>query len=409
MFNVNNVMSGVGSAFVRVCQDSVLNRESCIFYLHWMKNWFHCIFIAFSICQATVVFAQFDRLVEVKEGLSPVLIAKLDSICHVYADSNHYPGLAVGVSHVDFNPWLQTYGYANIEKKEVIDPQKHLFRIGSVSKLLTATALAGMVVDGEVNLDVPIATYYPTLPADKRKLTLRQLAGHTAGIRHYFGLEFYSNIPYKDVFEPLNVFIKDSLLFEPGTKYSYSTYGWTLLSAVMEKAAKKPFTQILYDRINKRLRINNLLPDHSDSTHYQRVGFYAWRDQQHILDAPVNNSNKWAGGGLLCSPAELLYIGESLYNNRLVRPDQLDAFTTSLQLPDGTLTNYGVGFRIGTDDDGRRWFGHSGGSIGGTSMLLVFPEHDLAVITLINMTQAEMDGLAHKMAEAIFSYLAEKK
>jgi serine beta-lactamase-like protein LACTB len=361
--------------------------------------------LLFSLSLLHSTQAQFERVVEVKESLSPVLIAKLDSICRVFADSNHYPGLAVGVSHVDHDPWLQTYGYANIEKQEAIDPRTHLFRIGSVSKLLTATALAGMVGEEIVDLDVPISNYYSSLPADKGKLTLRQLAGHTAGIRHYNGFEFYSNLPYKDVFEPLEVFIHDTLLFEPGTKYSYSTYGWTLISAVMEKAAKKPFNQILFERINNRLRINTLLPDHSDSTHYHRVGFYAYRNNEHVLDAVVNNSNKWAGGGLLCSPEELLHIGEALYENRLVRPDLLAAFTTSLQLPDGSLTNYGVGFRVGADANGRRWFGHSGGSIGGSSMLLVFPEHDLAVITLVNMTQAEMNGLAYVIADAVHTYM----
>jgi serine beta-lactamase-like protein LACTB len=368
---------------------------------------FRCILFLLLSASLQTAQAQFDRLVEVKEALSPVLIAKLDSICRVFADSNHYPGLAVGVSQVAYDPWMQTYGYANIEKQERIDPQTHLFRIGSVSKLLTATALAGMVGEEIVDLDAPISTYYPALPADKGTLTLRQLAGHTAGIRHYNGFEFYSNIPYKDVFDPLEVFIHDTLLFTPGTQYGYSTYGWTLLSAVMEKAAKKPFTQILFERINKRLRINTLLPDHSDSTHYKRAGFYAYRNNEHVLDAVVDNSNKWAGGGLLCSPEELLYLGEALYTNRLVRPDLLDTFTTSLQLSDGTLTNYGVGFRVGSDDDGRRWFGHSGGSIGGSSMLLVFPEHDLAVITLVNMTQAEMNGLAYVLAEAVFEFLEE--
>jgi CubicO group peptidase (beta-lactamase class C family) len=349
--------------------------------------------------------AQFERLVEVKEQLPDELTSTIDSICQAFSAKHHYPGLAVGVSTSDYDPWLNTYGYAEIGSKTTIDVQKHVFRIGSVSKLITATALAGMVGEGLIDLDVPVSAYYPELPEDQGKLTLRQIAGHTAGIRHYRGFEFYSNLRYTDVFEPLEVFIHDTLLFEPGTRYSYSTYGWTLVSAIMEKAAKKPFLQILYERVNRRLRINTLLPDHKDSTQYHRVTFYAYREGQHVEDAEVDNSNKWAGGGLLCSPEELLYIGEALYSNQLVRPDLLQDFTTSLLLPDGTATNYGVGFRLGSDDGGRKWVGHSGGSIGGTSMLLVFPEYDVAVITLINMTQADMDGLAYVLAKEVFQYL----
>jgi CubicO group peptidase (beta-lactamase class C family) len=70
---------------------------------------------------------------------------------------------------------------------------------------------------------------------------------------------------------------------------------------------------------------------------------------------------------------------------------------------DGTATNYGIGFATGQDDAGRAWCGHAGGSVGGTSMLLIYPEHDLVVVTLVNLSGAEMDRLAWRIADVLLS------
>jgi serine beta-lactamase-like protein LACTB, mitochondrial len=162
-------------------------------------------------------------------------------------EQGHFPGLAVAVVDAKKNIWTSGYGYANLEKKLPVDPAEHLFRIGSISKTVTASGLARLYERGEINLDLPISTYYRDCPKQLRNLTLRQVSGHLAGIRHYRGLEFLSNIHYNNVTDPLEVFIHDTLLCLPGDKFNYSTYAWTLVSAVMEKSIQKPFTTIIAD------------------------------------------------------------------------------------------------------------------------------------------------------------------
>ncbi len=124
--------------------------------------------------------------------------------------------------------WAEGFGYANVEARTPVWPSTR-FRIGSVSKTLTATALGLLVEDGRLDLDVPIQRYVPDFPVKRYPITTRQLAGHLAGIRHYRGDEFLSNRLYPSVRVALDVFEDDSLLFEPGTQYSYSTYGWSLI------------------------------------------------------------------------------------------------------------------------------------------------------------------------------------
>jgi CubicO group peptidase (beta-lactamase class C family) len=146
-------------------------------------------------------------------------------------------------------------------------------------------------------LDAPISDYYKGFPPDKMNLTLRQLGGHQAGIRHYAGLEFFSNIHYINCIDPLEIFIHDTLLFAPGTRYSYSTYGWTVVSAVMEKDLKMPFPEIIHRDVVTPLHLKDLKPDQVDSIHYQRVHFYEYQDSVFQVSPVVDNSNKWAGGG----------------------------------------------------------------------------------------------------------------
>ena len=153
----------------------------------------------------------------------------VDSICLRQMDTAGLPGLAVVIAKGRDIILSKGYGYADRDRQGRIEPDVHLFRIGSISKSVTAAALARMAARRQIDLDAPIGTYLPALPADKGALTLRQIGGHLAGIRHYNGFEFLSQQRYQDVLQPLDVFIRDTLLFEPGTKYAYSTYGWTLI------------------------------------------------------------------------------------------------------------------------------------------------------------------------------------
>lgn len=137
--------------------------------------------------------------------------------------------------------WSKGFGYADIENQIPVDPSLTKFRIGSVSKTLTAAAMGDLMKKDRLDPDTIVQTYVPDFPKKEYEITVRQVAGHTAGIRHYRGIEFMSSKLFKTVDEGRAIFEDDPLLFEPGTQYSYSSYGWNLISAVIEGASEEDF------------------------------------------------------------------------------------------------------------------------------------------------------------------------
>ena len=160
---------------------------------------------------------------------------RADEMIKAFLAEAKVPGLSVSISQKGNLVFSKGYGYTDTEKKVPVDPSKTKFRIGSVSKTLTAAGLALLYQQGKIDLDAPIEKYVPVWPKKEHKITLRQLGGHLAGIRHYKGMEFYSSKNYPTVSDGLVIFMNDPLINTPGTEYSYSSYGWNLISAAMEK------------------------------------------------------------------------------------------------------------------------------------------------------------------------------
>ena len=117
------------------------------------------------------------------------------------------------------------------------------FRLGSVSKTLTAAAVALLHDRVRIDLDAPVQRYVPAYPEKQWTLTTRQLMGDIAGV-HVIRGDNNDSMPARDcasLDEALRIVAVEPLLFEPGTKYRFSTNGWILLSAVVEAAAGEPF------------------------------------------------------------------------------------------------------------------------------------------------------------------------
>jgi len=146
------------------------------------------------------------------------------------------PGLALAVALDGKIVFSEGFGYADLEERVPVWPTTK-YRIGSVSKPLTATALMELVEAGKVDLDSPVQKYVPSFPDKGAVVTVPMVAGHLGGIRHYQGDEFHIQRHYANVLEGLKIFENDPLVAPPGTKFSYSSYGYNLLSAVVESAA----------------------------------------------------------------------------------------------------------------------------------------------------------------------------
>lgn len=316
---------------------------------------------------------------------------------------SHFPGIAVAVAVNGKLVWAEGFGYADMAGKTPVDPAKHQFRIGSISKSLTASALAKLYEAGKVDLDAPIQTYVPSFPEKRWPITLRQLGGHLAGIRHYQGDEFLSSKKYETVLEGLDIFKNDPLQHEPGSKYAYSSYGWNLISAAMEAAAGEEFLTYVDETVFKPLKMSHTVPEHMERSYPDRVSFYELKDDVAQLAPYVDNSYKWAGGGFIGTAEDLIRFGNAHLKPGYLKANTLQLWTTPQIKNDGKATNYGIGWSSNNDNKNRHWYGHSGGSVGGTSYLIIYPESQLVVVTLVNLSNAKFDNLPFRIANQFLS------
>jgi serine beta-lactamase-like protein LACTB len=292
------------------------------------------------------------------------------------------PGLQIAVAVNGRLVWSAGFGYADRERGQPV-ARTTMFQIGSISKTLTGDAVALLVAEHKLDLDAPIQRYVPSFPEKRWPITARELAGHQSGIRHYHRdghAENYTTTHYPTVLSSLVMFAGDSLEFEPGTRFGYSTYGYTLLSAAIESASGADFLTLMSNRVFRPLGMLHTAPDQIDSVIVDRAQKYD-RDETtfRIYPAPrVDNSYKWAGGGFLSSAEDLVRFGNAHLAPGYLQSASLDLLFTPVRIRDGKPaainragSGYGIGWVIGRDARGRRIVGNDGGAIGGTAELFV--------------------------------------
>jgi len=301
------------------------------------------------------------------------------------------PGVQVAVAVNGKLVWSEGFGYADTERKKPVTRETQ-FRIGSVSKPLTATAVALLYEQGKLDLDAPVQRYVPSFPDKGYPITTRQLAGHLAGIRHYKDQEFYSNRRFATVLDGLKIFQDDSLLFPPGTRFSYTSYGWNLISAVVEGASGDDFLHYMATHVFRPLRLRHTAPDRADSViagrsqPYQRDSGGGYR-----ITPAVDNSYKWAGGGFVSTAEDLVAFGSALLEPGFLKPETLDLLFTSQRTSAGEQTGYGIVFFVTTDSLGHRWAFHGGGAVGGTAAFGLDRDSRVVVAILTNLSEAPLE------------------
>ena len=324
--------------------------------------------------------------------------ALLDSVM----DAHAIPGLSVAVGKWSQVIWSEGFGFSDLTHDVTVTPLTK-FRIGSVSKPITAAALAVLVEAGALDLDAPVQTYVPSFPEKRLPVTTRQLAGHIGGIRHYRGMENLSAVRYPTVPSGLAMFQDDSLINEPGTEFSYSSHGWNLISAVIEGASGESFLDYMDRVVFGPLGMRHTVAGHTDLVIPHRTRFYTATPDGEVVNAPfVDNSYKWAGGGFLSTPEDLLIFANAHLSAGFLQAETLELLFTSQRLRNGDETGYGIGWRTSVNSVGETVVSHSGGSVGGRTILTLNRDTGLIVAIVANLSQAPMSGGLAARVEELF-------
>ncbi len=332
--------------------------------------------------------------------------AAIDSarnLVETFMDKTDIPGASVTVMIDGRIVWSEGFGFADLELQTPVRAGLTKFRVGSVSKPITAAALGVLHDQGKIDLDAPIQQYAPSFPEKRGEVTLRLLAGHLAGIRHYRGDEFLSARRYTSVDEGLEIFAADTLLFMPGADYQYSSYGWNLISAAIEQAADRDFLTYVDQVVFSPLGMTNTAPDYTDSLVLHRSRFYTTTDDGRVINAPyVDNSYKWAGGGFVATTDDLARFAHAHLEPGYLSASTLETWLQPQQKSNGESTGYGIGWPRRNDDHGHTWVGHSGGSVGGITQMIAYPEHKVIVAMLTNSDNVQYGEVHHQIAHLFF-------
>lgn len=297
------------------------------------------------------------------------------------------PSLSAAVGLNGRLVWAGTVGYADLEAAIGAD-QDSLYRFGSVAKSMTAAVVMRLVEQGRIDIEREFAHYVTDYSTSNAGFTLRHLLSHQAGIRHYEDQfrENLSNREYASTRDAAAIVENDPLLFSPGSNYHYTTYGYTLLSLAMERATAISFGDLMQEQLFVPLRMDATVLEATGNGSKAEVAAPYLYLAEYLLPAPqVNLSYKYAGGGVLSTPSDVVRFGNGLLGTELLGEPSLRELWTIDPLANGDPSpgSYGLGFGIGEDDRGRV-VEHGGMSVGGSAYLLIYPEERVVVALAAN-------------------------
>jgi CubicO group peptidase (beta-lactamase class C family) len=296
------------------------------------------------------------------------------------------PGFAAAIWKGGAIAWSFAGGKADLENAADVSPRTR-FRIGSLSKLLTAAAAVRLADRGALDLDAPIQQYVPSFPQKEGKITARLLLGHLAGIKHYGNADYINRQRYTKVVDTLKPIQDAPLLHAPGSKYFYSSYGFNLLGAALETAASQDFLAVIRREVSEPAGMASTVADENDRVIAGRTRFYTLSGDQ-VANAPYTDlSDRWPSGGFLSTAEDLARFGGLHLSDGFLKPEIRRSIFTSQATADGKETGTGFAWRIATLG-GKRVFHHGGDAVGGRAFLLLRPEDGIAVAMLANLNFA---------------------
>jgi CubicO group peptidase (beta-lactamase class C family) len=322
---------------------------------------------------------------------------------------NNLAGLSVAVGIDGEIVWTEAFGFADIENRSPVTPS-HRFRTGTASIVFTSAAVGLLLDEGRLQLDDEIQKYVPEFPHKQWPVTVRQVMGQVAG----FPTEDPDNgvLTFRHCERPADavaIFAKQPLLFQPGTQYCDSTFGWVLLSAVVEAAADRPFETFLNERVFRPLGILDTFkesvtnPPSDAATSYNPR--FAAKPTYGLTPLPkFDYSCHMGSNGFLSTPSDLVRFGMAINGGKLLRPQTVQILQTPQRLTSGEFTSYGLGWELKTltlAGGQVQVAGHNGHFwVEDVASLLTVPERGLAVAVMSNVSFAGTPSIAERIVEA---------
>lgn len=320
-------------------------------------------------------------------------VPRIRSIVRAVHDKQKNVGLSAAVMHHGRLVYSEGMGFADVENHVPFTTATRS-TAASVTKAFTGTTLAILADSGVIDLDAPIGRYVPEFhPPGSDRITLRLLAAHLGGVRHYRANERtpeFLNRHFDDVKDIVSLVANDTLIDNPGDSYHYSSYGYNLLAAAIQSATHKPFATVVDELLFRPLKLNDTRFDDIRIVIDKRARHYAYNDPwtyavtTELRRVPeFDYSYNMGGGNIITTAEDLVKFGQVV-----IRPGRLTRGALSLTQTEKrgakTATNWGLGWFVNPDSAGHRMI-HVNGSFPGTqAALYVYPDDDIAVSVISN-------------------------
>jgi CubicO group peptidase (beta-lactamase class C family) len=328
-------------------------------------------------------------------------------------NSSNAPGAAVIVIRNGQAVFRRGYGVSDLRTVHPIDETTN-FRLASVTKQFTATAIMLLAHDGKLRYDDHLTDFFPESPAYGKAITVRNLLNHTSGLPDYEDIltAQYPNTPDDKIPQihdagVLKLLEQQSVgKFPPGSKWDYSNSGYATLAMIVEKVSGKPFGQFLQERIFTPLQMTNTLAYEEGKNEVPRRAYGHSKENGTWRETDQSSTSAVLGdGGIYSSLDDLAKWDRALRDHTLLSAEEMKPALTPVQPSAGAAKNsegepvsYGFGWFLDPYHGHQRMW-HYGETVGFRTVIERFPDDQLTVIILANRADADSQTLALKVAD----------
>ena len=343
-----------------------------------MKILFYCFWVAFSLQANAQHYARLD--VYLREEMT----------------ANHFNGVVL-VAHKDNIILEKGYGMADMELGVPVSTD-HIFKIGSLTKPITATGVLMLAEGGDLLLNDSICSYIRNCPSSWVPIQISHLINHTSGLQDLF--EEIACAPVQETAAEIDKTIAriENLnpVDDPGSIYRYNNFGYTLLAYIMEVVSGVYWEDFLIERMFAPLHLADIRYDDVWAIVNRRVQGYEI-EEDRLQNIEYDDHCAYAAGGLRSTATDLFIWNRALHKGRFI---SLVILQEMFSPNDG---KYGYGWQIVTQLD-RTLYNHTGGIGGFSSHIAYYPAEELTVIVLSNVQESNTYGIAHELARLYFEH-----
>jgi len=327
-----------------------------------------------------------------------------DEIVTKHMAEKHIPGMSVAIVQDGALVFSKGYGKSSVEF-DIAATADTVYPISSVTRTLAGLLAVRLEEQGLLDLDASISAYGVDLPADKQSISVRHLLQHTHGLEDFYHSDDYvvdagKSMDDSTTEELISWSLLQPLQSQPGDAWAYGVAGYVVLAQIFEQVGERPFTELVDQYVFKPLDITATYGGSEVLVDGRNPVLYEWLDDDLVGHVIGFSPRVYAAGGLNISVTEMAKVFAALSGELFIDSDTKKNLWRNVDLANGKASFYGLGWSSYTTSRDRWVVGHEGG---GASWIIYYPDQDLAVIALSNMSGARADILPYEIARAAFA------